>query len=113
MRLGDWQSPNHLHRHDQDNRISHDIGDLKPVVEFRQIQTSASDGGIPEFANGDADQTADETDPKAPEDYEQADGVDEGEYESCGEEAPVESEDGEFYADDAAGVQEGAGEEGL
>lgn len=65
--LGNGQCPHNSHRHDQEDEVGEDVGDLHAIVEFGGVKTGSFNGWVPEFLGGNANKSTGDVNTHNPE----------------------------------------------
>lgn len=55
--LGNGQCPHDSHRHDQEDDVGEDVGDLNAIVELGGVKTGSFNGRVPELLGGNANKS--------------------------------------------------------
>lgn len=65
--LGNRQCPHNSHRHDQEDEVGEDVGDLHAIVEFGGVKTGSFNGWVPELLGGNANKSTGDVNTHNPE----------------------------------------------
>lgn len=111
--LGNRQCPHNSHRHDQENEIREDIGDLKAIVEFGGVKTGSFNGRVPELLGGNANKSTGNVNTHNPEADESKHDIHCNCHVSDCKESLIQRQNGEFNEGNTTGIDKVVGESKL
>lgn len=111
--FGNGQCPHDSHRHDQEDDVREDVGDLNAIVESGGVETGSFNSWVPELLGGDANKSTGNVNTHNPEAGESKHDIHCNCHVSDCKESLVQRQNREFNERDAAGVDKGVGESEL